>query len=70
MDFLSVRDEVYENWTISEIVEKACPRGWENLFSVCEKELKRISEIIEEREKKGFIIFPLKKNIFKTSRVK
>jgi len=55
--------QIQQDWKIWEIVKHRCPKIWEEAFADARDELIRISEILEEKEKRS-IIFPPKNLLF------
>lgn len=62
---LKIVPEITQNWTIEQIAQERTPVGWEYVFKEAAPELHDISEIIENKERDGEGVFPLKKDIFK-----
>lgn len=62
---LKVVPEIDQSWTIERIARERPPISWEKVFQDAMPELETVSEILEEKEKRGEGIFPFKKNIFK-----
>ncbi len=74
---LRIVQPIEQSWTIEEIVERRTPQGWERAFKelkieedptspmVVSQEIKDISQVLAEDEKKYGMWFPLKKNLFR-----
>jgi uracil DNA glycosylase len=46
------------------IFDNTIPESWENVFIQSKKELKDVESILKQKEKKGDMFFPLKRDIF------
>lgn len=66
---LKIIQDIQEDWSIMDIVEKCCPDGWEKVFENSKPELEIINEILIDQEKVFGQYFPLKKNIFKVFQI-
>ncbi len=55
---------ITQQWTITQIVQNRCPKGWRDLFVKCYDEFPYIDKVLNEHKMKGNSIFPLMKDIF------
>ena len=64
-DVVESRDEIRQDWTIADIVTKAVPPGWKNVFDLGHAELEHINtSLIGEEQRHGYF-YPMKKDLFK-----
>jgi len=64
--FLNIVPVITQEWSVSQIAEKCCPAGWEELFTKCLPEFTHIDQILNtEYRNKGKSIYPLMKDIFR-----
>lgn len=61
---LVVRSIIDESWSIAKVAEVDAHPSWKSAFESAIPELKDISEIVEEREKKYGPSLPLRKDLF------
>lgn len=61
--------KVDQSWTINDIVTKAPPRTWNNVFRAARNELAHISRVLEEKEKIFGQSYPLRQDIFNAFRL-
>lgn len=58
------KEEITNEWSIEQVATEYVPYTWEKVFESSKNEIKDVSEIIKEDEKKGRIL-PDKKDIFR-----
>ena len=58
---LKIVEEIGEEWSIRDIVERRCPRTWEKVFRDARDELAEVDEILNKER----LYYPYKKDLFR-----
>jgi uracil-DNA glycosylase len=60
-----VINSVDQSWNIERIAREQTPPSWEQVFEDASAEIEHVSKFIEEKEKGGATVYPLKRDIFR-----
>ena len=60
------RPEINQGWSVMDIVTKAIPPGWTDVFHAAVPEFEHINKSLIEDESQHGRFYPLRKNLFKT----